>query len=113
MPRNYQRKEKLYTDLSISTAVAEVQQAATVYKTAKKYHCSISMLRKRVLEANGNFTRKKQGRKKDIPPETEEALANCIRKMSELGMGIIIDRKCIPLRWWSEVFSQFDPFVVL
>lgn len=86
MPRNDQRKEKLYTELSIATAVQEVQHGATVYKTAKKYHCSTSMLRKRVLEANGKFHRKKQGRKNDIPPEIEKSIATCITKMSELGM---------------------------
>ena len=60
MPRNYQPKVKFYTEASIATAVEEVKNGATVYKTAKKYHMSISMLRNRVLEANGKFERKKQ-----------------------------------------------------
>ena len=85
MPRNYQPKVKLYTEASIATAVEEVKNGATVYKTAKKYHMSISMLRNRVLEANGKFERKKQGRKTDLSPEDEAHIAKCIRKMSELG----------------------------
>lgn len=85
MVRNYKPKKKLYTETSIAAAIEEVKHGGTVYKTAKKYHMSISMLRKRVLEEKGEFTRKKQGRKTDLTPAIEEHLADCIKRMSELG----------------------------
>ena len=60
MGRTYKPKLKLYTELSINTTIEELRNGKPVYKTAKKYHMSTSMLRKRVMETNGLFTRKKQ-----------------------------------------------------
>ena len=60
MGRSYKPKVKLYTEATINTAISEVEGGATVYKTAKKYHMSISMLRRRVMESKGLFSRKKQ-----------------------------------------------------
>lgn len=60
MVRVYKPKQKLYTDASIAKAVSEVNAGGKCYKVAKKYHCSTSMLRKRVLETNGQLIRKKQ-----------------------------------------------------
>jgi len=37
----------MYTEVSISVAMKEVRNGKSVYKTAKKYHMSTSMLRKR------------------------------------------------------------------
>lgn len=66
MGRTYKPKPKLYTEASINAAIEEVKHGSTVYKTAKKYHMSISMLRKRVMASKGQITMKKQGRKTDI-----------------------------------------------
>ena len=64
MGRTYKPKVKLYTEASINAAINEVINInRTVYKTAKKYHMSISMLR-RVLEKQGLITRKKTRQKK-------------------------------------------------
>ena len=60
MGRTYKPKLKLYTESSINTTIEELCNGKPVYKTAKKYHMSTSMLRKRVMESNGLFTRKKQ-----------------------------------------------------
>ena len=59
MERIYKPKPKLYTESSINTVI-EVCNGKPVYKTAKKYHMSTSMLRKRVMENNGPFSRKKK-----------------------------------------------------
>ena len=60
MGRTYKPKLKLYTESSINTTIEELRNGKPVYKTAKKYRMSTSMLRKRVMESNGLFTRKKQ-----------------------------------------------------
>ena len=60
MGRTYKPKLKLYTESSINTTIEELRNGKPVYKTSKKYHMSTSMLRKRVMESNGLFTRKKQ-----------------------------------------------------
>ena len=61
MGRTYKPKPKLYTESSINAAI-EVFNGKPVYKTAKKYNISTSMLRKRVMESDGLFTRKKTGK---------------------------------------------------
>ena len=60
MARTYKPKGKLYTAASVNVAIEEVRSGKTVYKTAKKYHMSISMLRNRVLESNGKVKLTKQ-----------------------------------------------------
>ena len=60
MGRTYRPKPKLYTESSINAAIEKVRNGKPVYKTAKKYHMSTSMLRKRAKESNGLFTRKKE-----------------------------------------------------
>ena len=68
MGRTYKPKPKLYT-------------GKPIYKTVKKYY--MSMLRKRVMESNGLFTRKKQVNfrhhfnLKDIRKWTEYYNINC------------------------------------
>ena len=57
MGRTYKPKPKLYTESSISAAIDEVCNCKPVYKRAKKYHMSTSMLRKWVMESNGLFPR--------------------------------------------------------
>ena len=57
----YKPKPKLYTESSINTVI-EVCNGKPVYKTAKKYHMSTSMLRKRVMENNGLFFQEKKGK---------------------------------------------------
>ena len=48
---------------------------------------SVSMLRNRVLEYQGQRSRTTQGRKCDITPEVVEHIADSVKKMSELGFG--------------------------
>ena len=60
MGRTYKPKSKLYTESWTKAAIEEVHNGKPVYKTAKKYDTSTSMLRKQVMENNGLFTRKKQ-----------------------------------------------------
>ena len=52
MGSTYKPKPKLYTGSSINGIIEEVRNGKLVYKTAKKYHMSTSMLRKRVMECN-------------------------------------------------------------
>ena len=83
MKRTYKPKPKLYTESSINAAIEEVCNGKPVYKTAKNYNMSISMLRKGVMESNGLFTRKKQVNftdhfnLKDIRKWTEYYNINC------------------------------------
>ena len=58
--RKYVKKEKLYTEASIKAAVSEVKAGKSVKGTAAKYHMSRHMLKQRVKEDAGEFTRKKQ-----------------------------------------------------
>ena len=75
MARTYQKKQKPFNERTIATAVEEIQNGtSSIYRASKRYHMSISMLRRRVLEANGKLTRQKQGHKTDLPPEVEEEL---------------------------------------
>ena len=53
MGRTYKPKVKLYTEASINAAINEV------YKTAKKYHMSISMLRS-AKETSTDYQKKKK-----------------------------------------------------
>ena len=88
MGRKYTPKEKLYNETTIKAVVKEVvNQGKTVYKTAPKYHMSVSMLRNRVLEYQGQRSRTTQGRKCDLTPKVEEHIADSVKKMSELGFG--------------------------
>ena len=57
MGRTYKPKVKMYTDLTIETAIDEVSRGAKVQPTAKKYHMSVSTLRRRVMESKGLITR--------------------------------------------------------
>ena len=45
MGRTYKTTPKLYTETSINAVIEEVHNGKPVYKTAKKYHMSNSMLR--------------------------------------------------------------------
>ena len=53
MRRTYKPKPKLYTESSINAAIEEVCNGKPVYKTAKNYNMSTSMLRKRVMKVTG------------------------------------------------------------
>ena len=46
MVRTYTPKVKMYTDLTIETAIEEVIRGAKVQPTAVKYHISVSTLRR-------------------------------------------------------------------
>ena len=46
MVRTYTPKVKMYTDLTIETAIEEVTRGAKVQPTAVKYHISVSTLRR-------------------------------------------------------------------
>lgn len=80
-------KPKLYTEASIQVAIEEVKNGASVRSTAKKYHISVSMLRKRCLQSQGLVQLGKRGRKPRLSAATEEKLATCIRQMAGLGFG--------------------------
>ena len=83
MGRTYKPKSKLYTESWTKAAIEEVHNGKPVYKTAKKYDTSTSMLRKQDMESNGLFPRKKQANfryhfnLKDIRKWTEYYNINC------------------------------------
>lgn len=87
MPRTYKPRPKLYTEAAVTVAIEEVENGASVRSTAKKYHMSTSMLRRRVLANSGLITLKKQGPKLIFSVETEQKLASCVKRMAELGFG--------------------------
>lgn len=87
MPRTYKPRPKLYTEASVTVAIEEVENGASVRSTANKYHMSTSMLRKRVLAHCGLISLKKQGPKFRLPKETEQKLAALLTRMAELGFG--------------------------
>ena len=60
MPRNYAPKKKLYTEVSIASAIKEVNEGASIRKACKKYHMSRTLLNSRLKEEEGTFQRKKQ-----------------------------------------------------
>ena len=76
----------MYTETSIACAVSEIKMGNSLKKTAAKYHMSRFMLRRRVKEEAGLFTREKQGRTPALPT-IEEKLAECIIQMALLGFG--------------------------
>ncbi|KAG0729343.1 hypothetical protein GWK47_030577 [Chionoecetes opilio] len=87
MPRKYTKKVKLYTETSIQVAIEEVNAGASVRSTAKKYHISTSMLRKRCLHNKGLLEMKSRGRKTILSMHLEQKLASYIKRMAELCFG--------------------------
>ncbi|KAG0713046.1 hypothetical protein GWK47_017093 [Chionoecetes opilio] len=87
MPRKYTKKVKLYTETSIQVAIEEVNAGASVRSTAKKYHISTSMVRKRCLLNKGLLEMKSRGRKTILSMHLEQKLASYIKRMAELGFG--------------------------
>ena len=84
----------------MAVAIEEVENGASVRATAKKYHMSTSMLRKRVLASKGLVTLRRQGPKLRLPTETEQKLASCVRRMAELGFGPTLEE-------FGEIVSEY------
>ena len=58
--RNYKKKVKLYSEATIEIAMSEVKAGASVKRPAIKYHMSRHMLKMRLKEDAGEFSRKRQ-----------------------------------------------------
>ena len=85
--RTYIKKQKMYTETSIACAVSQIKMGKSLKKTAAKYHMLRFMLRRRVKEEAGLFTREKQGRQPALSTIVEEKLTECIIQMARLGFG--------------------------
>lgn len=95
-------KPKLYTEASIQVAIEEVKNGASVRSTAKKYHISVSMLRKRCLQSQGLVQLGERGRKPRLSAATEEKLATCIRQMAGLGFGPTLEELKVIVFYYLE-----------
>ena len=60
MGRTYEPKVTMYTDLTTEKAIEEVARGAKVAQTARKYHMTKSLLRRRVRKSQGLIARGKQ-----------------------------------------------------
>lgn len=87
MPRNYQKKEKLYTEVAVEKALEELDDGGKVSTVANKYNIARTTLFDRWMSRKGDRPRTTQGRRTALPKPMEEMITHKVRIMAKTGFG--------------------------